>query len=39
MNKEFFEKAEKLNGRLAMIGFIAGLGAYLITGEILPGVF
>ena len=27
--------AEKLNGRLAMLGIIAGLGAYLTTGQIL----
>ena len=25
--------AEKLNGRLAMLGIIAGLGAYLTTGQ------
>ena len=30
--------AEQLNGRLAMIGFIAALGAYLTTGQILPGI-
>ena len=29
--------AEKLNGRFAMIGIIAGLGAYLPTGQIIPG--
>jgi len=29
--------AEKLNGRLAMIGIIAGIGAYLTTGQIIPG--
>jgi len=29
--------AEKLNGRFAMIGFIAAVGAYLTTGQILPG--
>jgi|TARA_B100000035_G_scaffold83024_1_gene69617 hypothetical protein len=34
-----FEKGEKLNGRLAMIGFVAGLGAYVVTGQIIPGVF
>jgi hypothetical protein len=28
--------AEKLNGRFAMIGFIA-MGAYLTTGQIIPG--
>lgn len=34
-----WEKAEKWNGRLAMLGFIAALGAYVVTGEIIPGVF
>ena len=29
--------AEKLNGRFAMLGFIALLGAYLTTGQLLPG--
>ena len=29
--------AEKLNGRFAMIGFIALTGAYLTTGQIIPG--
>ena len=29
--------AEKLNGRLAMLGIIAVLGAYLTTGQIIPG--
>ena len=29
--------AEKLNGRLAMLGIIAGLGAYLTSGQIIPG--
>jgi|TARA_B100000902_G_scaffold243578_1_gene230638 hypothetical protein len=33
------ESAEKLNGRAAMIGFVAAVGAYLTTGQILPGVF
>ena len=33
------EKAEKLNGRLAMIGFVAAIGAYLVTGDIIPGIF
>ena len=31
--------AEKLNGRLAMLGIIAGLGAYVTTGQIIPGIF
>ena len=29
--------AEKLNGRLAMIGIVAGIGAYLTTGQLIPG--
>ena len=29
--------AENLNGRFAMIGFIAAVGAYLTTGQIIPG--
>jgi hypothetical protein len=33
------ERAEKLNGRLAMLGIIAALGAYAVTGQIIPGVF
>ena len=31
--------AEELNGRVAMIGIIAALGAYITTGQIIPGVF
>jgi len=31
------EKAEKLNGRLAMLGVVAALGAYAITGQLIPG--
>ena len=33
------EKAEKLNGRAAMLGIMAALGAYAITGQIIPGVW
>ena len=29
--------AEKLNGRLAMLGIIAGNGANLTTGQLIPG--
>tara|TARA_B100000212_G_scaffold219884_1_gene166500 strand:+ start:117 stop:335 length:219 start_codon:yes stop_codon:yes gene_type:complete len=29
--------AEQLNGRFAMLGFIAAIGAYLTTGQIIPG--
>jgi hypothetical protein len=33
------ERAEKLNGRLAMLGVIAALGAYALTGQIIPGIW
>ena len=33
------EKAEKLNGRVAMLGVIAAIGAYATTGQLIPGIF
>ena len=33
------DKAEKANGRWAMIGFIAAVGAYALTGQIIPGLW
>ena len=33
------EKAEKLNGRVAMLGVMAALGAYAVTGQIIPGIW
>ena len=32
-------EAEKANGRWAMLGFVALLGAYITTGQIIPGIF
>jgi hypothetical protein len=32
-------KAEKLNGRLSMLGIIAALGAYAVTGQVIPGIW
>ena len=29
--------AEQINGRFAMLGLIAAVGAYLTTGQIIPG--
>ena len=31
--------AELTNGRWAMIGFVAAIGAYVTTGQIIPGIF
>ena len=33
------EQAERLNGLLAMLGIVAAMGAYALTGQIIPGVF
>ena len=33
------ERAEMLNGRLAMLGVIAAIGAYCTTGQLIPGIF
>ena len=39
VNELHSEKAERLNGRLAMLGVIAAIGAYATTGQLIPGVF
>ena len=33
------EQAERLNGQAAMLGFVAAIGAYITTGQIIPGIF
>ncbi len=33
------KEAELANARLAMIGFVAALGAYATTGQLIPGIF
>ena len=33
------DNAELQNGRWAMIGMMAALGAYATTGQIIPGIF
>ena len=37
--KGYVQEAELANGRWAMIGFVALIGAYLTTGQALPGIF
>jgi hypothetical protein len=39
MDKIFTEKAERINGWFAMIGFVAAVGSYLVSGQIIPGVW
>ena len=33
------ETAERINGVAAMIGVIAAMGAYAVTGQIIPGIW
>lgn len=33
------ERAEKLNGRVAMLGIMAAFIAYATTGQIIPGIW
>ena len=35
----FNENAEKLNGRLAMLSIVAAMGAYTLTGSLIPGIW
>ena len=35
----YAQRAEILNGRLAMLGFVIAVGTYLTTGQIIPGVW
>ena len=32
-------EAERFNGWEALLGFVALLGAYVTTGQIIPGIF
>jgi hypothetical protein len=38
-NFGFTEFVELLNGRFAMIGIIAAMGSYALTGQVIPGVW
>jgi hypothetical protein len=33
------ERAERINGWFAMIGVVAAIGSYALTGQIIPGVW
>tara|TARA_B100000886_G_scaffold46996_1_gene28892 strand:- start:1270 stop:1455 length:186 start_codon:yes stop_codon:yes gene_type:complete len=39
MKNNYWKDAERLNGWLAMLGVVAGIGAYAVTGQLFPGVF
>ena len=38
-NFNYWENAEQLNGRLAMIGFFAAIHNYILTGYVIPGIW
>ena len=37
--KQMTPEAERFNGLAAMLGFVAAVGAYVTTGQIIPGWF
>ena len=39
MDVDQSKQAERTNGRWARIGFVAAIGAYVTTGQIIPGLF
>ena len=39
LEEEYGPAAEMANGRWAMIGFVAAFGAFVTTGQIIPGIF
>ncbi len=39
LDQEYAPAAELANARWAMIGFVAAIGAYVTTGQIIPGIF
>ncbi len=39
MGQDYAVEAERANGRWAMIGFVAAIGSYVTTGQIIPGIF
>ena len=39
LDVNYYENAERVNGQLAMLGFVAALGSYIFTGQLIPGIF
>ena len=39
MDQDYATQAELANGRWAMVGWVAAIGAYVTTGQINPGIF
>ena len=37
--KQMNERVERINGWAAMIGVIAAMGSYAVSGQLIPGVW
>ena len=37
--KTMNQRAERINGLAAMIGIVAAMGSYAVTGQIIPGLW
>tara|TARA_Y100000592_G_scaffold42587_1_gene67677 strand:- start:5144 stop:5251 length:108 start_codon:yes stop_codon:yes gene_type:complete len=33
------EKAERINGWAAMLGIVAAMGSYAVSGQLIPGIW
>ena len=38
-NETYAQRAEKLNGRAAMLGFVSAVVSYLVTGKLFFGLY
>ena len=39
LDVNYYENAERVNVQIRMLGFVAAIGSYLFTGQIIPGLF
>ena len=39
LDVNYYQNAERVNGQVAMLGIVAAIGAYITTGQIIPGIF
>ena len=37
--ENIYQQGETTNGRLAMIGIVAALGSYIVSGQLIPGIW
>ncbi len=38
IDQDYAKQAELVNGQLAMVGWLALIGAYITTGHLIPGI-